>query len=474
MLYLSFGEVRTAFFWQCWVRPTKFWFSFCQATIMKKTLVILFAFFALQVSAQHTVSGTFSPAEEYTWLMAYRLKPGSQIYIADTAIKDGSFTLTMPEDAEPGTYRIVYAVPQEDFNFDVVYNGKENIVLVFDDAEGLAFTQSIENIMLNTYLAELAQIEAEIIQFYSLQETDTTIFNAITKKLKAHQNLFETKSEGMFVHNFITSNKPYIPNKYESVQEYIATKKQAYFNAINFSNPFLQSSGFLTDKVSNYAFTALPLTMQTKKETEDEIIKNVAHINGILSDLNANFKFYLYNDLWNNAVAYDFKVASDFIYTSKLKELAEITNNIEIKMNIEAHNRLRLGEIAPEIVWKDGIHKKQLSTLEPAENYILIFWSSTCGHCLSELPALHKKLKENTTIKVIAIGLEDSSENWNIESKNLPNFEHVISLGKWDSEYADLYDVHATPTYFILDSEKRIMAKPQDDKAVVEFLESKK
>jgi hypothetical protein len=92
---------------------------------------------------------------------------------------------------------------------------------------------------------------------------------------------------------------------------------------------------------------------------------------------------------------------------------------------------------------------------------------------LNELPALHKKLKENTTIKIIAIGLEDNSENWKIESKNLPDFEHVISLGKWDSEYADLYDIHSTPVYFVLDKDKRIIAKSENYKKVVEFLENK-
>lgn len=441
---------------------------------MKKLLFVLLAFFVLQLSAQHTISGTFSPAEDYTWLIAYRLKPGSQVYVADTAIKDGSFSLTMPENAETGTYRIVYAVPQEEFNFDVIYNGKENIVLDFNTDEGLTFTQSEENIVLNTYLAELAQIEAKIIQFYTLQETDTTLFNVTTKNLKAHQNLFEIKSAGLLAQHFITSNKPYISNNYESVQEYVANKKAVYFDAIDFNNPVLQSSGFLTDKVSNYAFTALPLTVQTKKETEDEIIKNVTHINVILNEVPAAFKFHLYNDLWNNAVAYDFNLVSDFVYTSNLKNLVEATNNTDIKTAIEAHNRLRFGEIAPEMIWKDGINEKKISTLEPTENYILIFWSSTCGHCLNELPALHKKLANSTKVKIVAVGLEDESDNWNIEIKNLPNFEHIISLGKWDSEYADLYDIHTTPTYFILDSEKRIIAKPEDDKAAVEFLESKK
>jgi len=72
---------------------------------------------------------------------------------------------------------------------------------------------------------------------------------------------------------------------------------------------------------------------------------------------------------------------------------------------------------------------------------------------------------------VIAVGLEDNEMTWRLESEKLSNFEHAIALGKWESSYANLYDVHATPAYFILDSDKRIIAKPESDKDVVEFLE---
>lgn len=440
---------------------------------MKKIVVTIITFIALQVSAQNTISGTFSPAEDYTWLIAYSLKPGTQTYVADTAIKNGVFTLNLPENAEAGTYRLVYAVPQEEFNFDVVYNGKEDIVLVFDDVNGLSFIQSEENILMHTYLTTLAQIEREIIEFYTSQKTDTIIFKALSEKLKVHQNAFEIKSESLLAHHFITSNKPYIPDNYETVQEYVAHKKITYFEKLDFNNPVLQSSVFLTDKVANYVFTALPLSLNSKEETAQEIINNTKTIAAFLIDVSPAFNFHIYYDLWNKAVAYDYDDVSDFIYTHSLKKLAEETNNLESKTTIETYNRLRFGEIAPEIVWNDSINKKELSTLEPAENYILIFWSSTCGHCLNELPALHKKLKENTTIKIIAIGLEDNSENWKIESKNLPDFEHVISLGKWDSEYADLYDIHSTPVYFVLDKDKRIIAKSENYKKVVEFLENK-
>ena len=438
---------------------------------MKKILYIVITVLAFNLNAQHTISGIFSPAKDYTWLIAYRLKSGTQVYIADTAIKNGKFSMNIPVDAEPGTYRLVYAVPQEEYNFDIIYNGKEDIVLSFNPENGAAFNASKENILLTTYLNELGKIEQEIIEYYNSNKNNKDSFSKIIKNLTELQKTYEIKSDGLIAYNFIAANKPYIPQKLETVQEYILHKKENYFNAIDFKNTELENSSFLTDKVSNYVFTALPLSSISKEETEKEIIKNTNIVESYISQLNPNFKFELFHNLWDYAVAYDYNNVSDFIYTTYLKDLAIETNNIEVQNTIEAHNRLRLGATAPEIVWKKADELHKLSTLTGANTYVLIFWSSTCGHCLNELPQLHKELKGKANVKVLAVGLEDDTKNWEIESSKLNGFEHAISLGKWDSEYAHLYDIHSTPTYYILDKEKHIVAKPENDKAVVEYLE---
>lgn len=438
---------------------------------MNKIIFFLVSICAFNLNAQHTISGTFSPAEDYTWLIAYRLKPGTQVYAADTAIKNGEFTMTLPENAEPGTYRLVYAVPQEEYNFDIIYNGKEDIIFNFNSDDGASFKSSTENTILNEYEAAIATAEQNFISYYTNQEQDELLYQNLIQEILNIQERYEEKSNGMLAYNFIKANKPYIPTNLEKVQDYVLHKKEAYFNAIDFNDAALQSSGFLTDKVSNYVFTALPLSINSESEKESEITKNIVAVNKHLENLDPNFKFHIYNDLWNLAVAYNYNIVSDFIYDSKLKDLSIETNNLEIKNTIEAHNRLRLGAVAPEIIWKKANEIYKLSELAIVPTYVLVFWSSTCGHCLKELPALHKELKNKSNVKVLAIGLEDDTKNWELETANLAGFDHAISLGKWQSEYANLYDIHSTPTYFILDAEKRIIAKPENDKAVVEFLE---
>jgi len=419
------------------------------------------------------ISGTFSPAKDYSWIIAYRLKPGTQVYAADTAIKNGAFSLSLPENSPQGTYRLVYAVPQEEFYFDVIYNGIEDINLNFNIDQGVSFTGSKENILFSTYFNELSTIERDIISFYSKGSSDIKTYQKILRNYRDVQESYEKKSEGLVANQFIKANKPYVPSDYESIQDYVRNRKKSYFDYLNIANPILQASGFLTDKLANYVFTAIPLESLEKADTEKEFQNNIDTVFKNLNEVSDTYSFHVLYTLWSQSSASGFNTTADFIYTKYLKLSDAAPVNKDIIDKIEIHNRLRIGAAAPEINWKDGGNAKKLSTLQGAKNYILVFWSSTCGHCLRELPALHKELKENTEVKVIAVGLEDDDVSWSTESSKLEHFEHAIALGKWDSKYANLYDIRATPSYFILDENKRIVAKPDSDKDVVSFLREK-
>ena len=49
--------------------------------------------------------------------------------------------------------------------------------------------------------------------------------------------------------------------------------------------------------------------------------------------------------------------------------------------------------------------------------------------------------------------------------------EHVYGEGKWDNEIGDAYGVTSTPTYFILDTDKKIESKPVDFETLMKFFE---
>lgn len=441
---------------------------------MKLYLHLLVLLVTLQCYAQHTIKGNFSPAKNYSWLIAYQLRPEGQNYVADTRITDGKFSLNLPKDSSSGSYRLVYGVPQEEFYFDVIYNGKEDITLEFNAPSGLTFIDSRENIILNKYFRELSLIEHQIIGFYASGSKDNNHFSELSGQLSQTQQAYEVASEGLLANLFIRSNAPYIPSGFEPLEDFIAHRKAAYFKAIDLKNPALQASGFLTDKLVNYVLTAIPHEPKDVLELQHLMNENVKLLADKLKGVNANYKLNLYYTLWKDIVANGWDIVSDYLFDEHIKALASEMGKNEIIEQIATYNRLRIGALAPEIKWKSGGETLQLSTLPKTENYLLVFWSSTCSHCLNQLPKLHKALLPNTKITVLAIGLEDDDNSWKKEAGKLSKFEHAISLGKWKSEYASLYAVQQTPTYFILDKDQRIIAKYDDYEGVLKFLNNKK
>jgi len=439
---------------------------------MLKIATVPFLFLALASMAQANFSGTFSPGDSYTWLILYHLEPGGQTYITDTAIKNGAFSLTLPENSPVGTYRLVYALPQDEFYFDVLYNGKENIQLHFHASDGVRFVDSRENTLFNQYFSEIHGLEAEVVRWFSEGKGEGQALKKAIKALESTQNAYEEASVGLLVQHFIKANAPYIPKNNESVWEYVQQRKAQYFSVLDFRNPTLQASGFLMDKITNYVFTALPPQQMGPLETQKSMQENVVTVNGQMEGTPDDFRLRILYTLWKQAATAEYHSLSDFIHETYLAPLAKSTNHRDIIDEIDTHNRLRPGAMAPEIEWQADNRTQKLSDLAGYGQYLLVFWSSTCGHCLNDLPMLHKKLQDRPDLKVLAIGLEDEATRWEMESGKMENFEHILSLGKWESPYAQLYHIAKTPTYYLLDREKRIIAQFEDTRAMSRYLEA--
>ncbi|WP_411029658.1 TlpA family protein disulfide reductase [Spongiimicrobium sp. 3-5] len=427
--------------------------------------------FTLSLQAQQTIKGTFSPAGDYTWLIAYRLTPGSQTYVADTAIKKGEFTMQLPENALPGTYRLVYAVPQDEFYFDILYNGKEDTTFTFSEQAGLTFLASEENTTLKDYFWEVQDAERKVVNFYRARKNKEEEFLLLVNNLGDIQSSYEEKSLGLLCHHFIKANKTYLPKNLGAIETYVKQRKEHYFDNLDFQDPVLLASGFLNEKVANYVFTALPLGQLSKTAQEREMQNNIDEVANQLQGVDEKYILDLYYKLWQQSTANGYNSTADLLYHSHLKDLASKMDNTALIDQITLHNRTRRGSRAPEVVWENTGKTKKLSELKGAEYYVLVFWSSTCSHCLNELPKLQQGLADNNRSKVLAIALEDDEVTWKLEKERLSGFEHALALGKWDSEYAKLYGIQQTPTYFILDKDKEILGKPSSYDEVLSFLE---
>ncbi|KAB8155901.1 redoxin domain-containing protein [Kordia sp. TARA_039_SRF] len=437
--------------------------------MIKKILCFLFLI-PLCLQAQKTMTGTFAPAEDFKWYIIYKLKTTRQEYVANGKITEGKLQHTFKPTAEKGMYRLVYGLPQEEKNFDFIYNGEEDIVFNFTD-EQLNFTASKENKLYTSYFTNINEAKRMINAYYQSGDTNKESFLEIFKSINTLQETFEKEAKGTIAYNFIKASRTYIPTSYETPQTMVANIKKHYFDHVDFTNPVLQNSDFISEKVSNYVFTALPMKEFTGAELVALYKENIATVVEKMQAVPADYKKTLLYVLWEQMVIVENQEVAIHIGNTYLKPIAKQLNDEVIVERVNVYERLAIGQKAPEISWTKDNKTYKLSELNSAENYIVVFWSSGCSHCLMEMPKLKTFVnsKEKGMLKVIAIGLEDERESWANESSFYPEFIHILGLDKWDNEIGNLYDVSSTPTFFVLDKDKRIIAKPYGVKELKEF-----
>ncbi|MBZ5858798.1 thioredoxin-like domain-containing protein [Flavihumibacter profundi] len=103
---------------------------------------------------------------------------------------------------------------------------------------------------------------------------------------------------------------------------------------------------------------------------------------------------------------------------------------------------------------------------------VLCFWDPTCSHCKEMVPHLdsmyqHKWKQQG--IKIYGVMTDGGKENWlsYIRQNNLKDWIHVYQTEEQrETEknsgkpgYRQLYDVYQTPVLYLLDNQKRIIAK---------------
>jgi len=431
---------------------------------MTRKLLFLLAILPSVLFAQHTIKVTFTPAEELKFAFLYRVTAETSLFVANADVeKDGTFEIKLDKNTIPGTYRLVYAQPQDEFNFDFFVSNKEDIELKFDLEKGLTFDKSNENKLYSSYNRSMALVNKSIRNYYSKGKEDKRGYAKIFNILKDTQSEFEKASEGMIANHFIKACRPYIPNGLEDVSTFSKNIKSNYFSNIDFGNKALQDSNFLIKTTIDYVigFIDQKDPNASYKENIDTVVKAIGN--------NPKIKEILLEVLWNQFSVENNEVVANYIGSNYLLSIARANNDNELANNIIYFKNASVGNIGPdfniEVKDKDDkIKVSKLSKLEGSNNYLIFFWSTTCSHCLEEIPVLKEFIKsqEKEDIQVVAIALDNDLYRWKDLTYQYPDFLHVFGEGKWDNPIGDQYNVTGTPSYFVLDKDKKIIAKPED------------
>ncbi len=146
-----------------------------------------------------------------------------------------------------------------------------------------------------------------------------------------------------------------------------------------------------------------------------------------------------------------------------------------------------IGKKAAELPMVDTLGKNFSLYAMQAPFTVICFWDPTCGHCKEEVPkvdSIFQQKWKKQGVKLIGVMTDGGKDNWLkfIREKNLKGWVHIYQTDEVKDRiykegkpgYRQLYDVYQTPTLFLLDKDKNIVAKKLTYLQIDEFMEVKR
>jgi thiol-disulfide isomerase/thioredoxin len=164
-------------------------------------------------------------------------------------------------------------------------------------------------------------------------------------------------------------------------------------------------------------------------------------------------------------------MANKYYLSGEMGTSEDVKKRIAEKVN--TLKDLLVNKTFPALTLTDPAGKKVSVQTVQANYTILFFYAPTCGHCKEASPTLKAFYEKNKAngIKVMAISTEHNVEDWKSFITTY-HFEDIIngfdSLNQID--FNKKFDVVTTPTVYILDKNKKIIARKMPVEQLEDFL----
>lgn len=421
------------------------------------------------------IQGSIEDAAEGPILLASYY--GDRFTLLDsTTSGTGSFYFVLGEDTPPGIFRIIYAqdldsVRNQNRFVEFIFN-HENINLVISSSETGPvpyFDNSLENRVYHEFMDFELTYEAEVMAAYgqlypSWDGADTDVVDRYDE-LQRGREVFMDSISGLYpdlyaVRLMNAFRAPFIPGEIAHVER-IDTLKACFFDRAPIDDPALLYAPVYSFKLIDYLSLYKDLNL-TGEEQEMAFIEAVDRIMVKVAQ-EEQLRAFVVGYLLEGFEMLDMEQVQLHLADNYLDETCETDLMELVKSRMEGYRKMVPGKSAPDIIIRDvkGI-TCQLSELD--HPYVLVlFWASTCEHCRDMLPALRDwYLNENTfDLEVLSISIDSSEANFSelIGQLDLPWINARDPQG-WQGKAPSDYHVYATPTLYLLDRERSIVARP--------------
>lgn len=438
------------------------------------------------------ITGRVNGLKDTTVVLAHFYGP-TQYIPKDTARVDGAgnFVFDGRKTLPTGLYLVV--MPKHGYAQFLLPDTNQQFSFQTDTAnvvKNMTVTGSEENALFYAYQQQLGKLneEAQVLNGQKKGRSDAASLVSINQQMAALQERAQSQREQFFNKNSGTfavkllkaAAEPEVPPAPKAangrpdstwVFNYF---KSHFWDDFDFADERFIRTPFLQQKIDRYL---KELTVQQA----DSLIKEADLIVGKAgAGKNSDVKSYA---IWYITSQYEQPkvMGTDGLYVHMFEKyyatgIMPTTDTSTVRKIGE-----RVATLKPTLVGKtlvapavsDSLHRPIVLSAIKADYTIVYFYAPHCGHCRESAPKLKKFVDDykGKGVEVLAIAVEDSPEEW---KKFIREFKLEKALNGFDytlrTNYRQQYDVWTTPTTYILDRDKKIIARKLSVEQLEDFM----
>lgn len=389
--------------------------------------------------------------------------------------------------------------PDRSRNFEVLIGKNQHFSIIADTAtvqKKIDFINSPENIQFTAYQDFMLRNGRAIDSLRRAQSAfpkDSVQLGgkieALAEGIKNYRlNVISKEPDGLLATLLKGMKEPEVPKEMDRSKDSLAPYryyKQHYWDGVNFWDDRLARTPFFEGRVEKYF-------EQLVYPSADSVIKEIDWMLGYAAN-SADMQRFLLLKFVNRYLAQKY-MWEDAVFVHLFekyfsqKSYPWLTDKGTKLITDRAYSLMAniFGSPASDVVLPDSTGKTATLYGVKSPYTLLVIWDPTCGHCKEVLPRLDTMYRA----KWKALGLapfalaketDGNKKDWTsfVQKYNLKDWVHVYYSKEAEKarvnsgipSYSQLFDVQTFPTLYLLDSEKRIIAKKITEKQVDEILD---
>lgn len=463
--------------------------------MLRTLLIVLITSISINIAAQgYNIDVTIKGWQDTTLILGHYFN--KKMLVNDTIqINEKGMGTFSGKEALPGGVYIIYMPDQKYFDLIIdneqqfsIYADKEDPVqslIIKGNKQEKAFNSYQKFISIQQKSAN--QLQQKIKDEAANKKDSVDIWKdeltELSKKVNSYWDDILHHHEGTFLATFVNAmrevNVPEFKADENTPDSIVQWKRYQYYKTHYFDNMDMKDdrllrTPFFNNKLETF-FTKTVFQIPDSVVKESTRVIEMAEGNSEMEKFLIQYTFNMVNESKLMGMDAAMVALAEKYYLSGKADWVDSEFLTKLKDRVQKLKPNLIGNTAPDLKMVSSNNEFYRLSEVYSSLTILVFWEPDCGHCKKEIPLIKKDVwdkYQNLGIKIFAVFTQVETEEWTtfIQENQLEEWINVYDPYN-QSNFRNLYDIYSTPTIYILDENKKIIAKRIGADQIPDFIE---